>query len=82
MAAYNWHFEVCRLLIRKMVDKNPQNNAGITPLHFAAWSGDLSLAKLLQEESGQEVSWMHYLRFPRMFLEFGFGFFIAYILHT
>ena len=36
IAAQNGHLEVCKLLFKKMEEKNPQNTNGETPLQIAS----------------------------------------------
>ena len=38
---------MCKLLIGKMQEKNPVDNSGWTPLHFAAKSGHGEVCKLI-----------------------------------
>ena len=39
--------DVCRVIIGKIVDKNPANNIGSTPLHYAANNGYLDICRLI-----------------------------------
>ena len=43
------HFDVCRLLIENIQNKNPADKIGWTPLHLAALSGYRELTKLIIE---------------------------------
>ena len=40
---------MCRLMVKKLEDKSPQNNDGQTPLHSAARNGNVELCKVLME---------------------------------
>ena len=69
VAARENHFDVCKLLIRNTTNKNPEDNFGYTPIHEAAIRSYQKLAKLLREESGQDIHWIHYNRYNRLLLE-------------
>ena len=49
LAAENGHLEVCKLIIDKVNDKNPENEDGQTPLHEAAKGGHLEVCRLLMK---------------------------------
>ena len=40
-AAQNGRLDVCKLIIENIVDKNPPNNDGLTPLHRASTKGSV-----------------------------------------
>ena len=40
---------MCRLLVKKIEDKSPQNSDGQTPLHIAARNGNVEFCKVLME---------------------------------
>ena len=42
-AALKGHFEICKLIVDSVEDKNPALSDGDTPLHFAAEQGHLEL---------------------------------------
>ena len=46
-AAAQGHLEVCRLILDKVVNINPSENGGITPLHDAAENGRLDVCRLI-----------------------------------
>ena len=43
------HLDICRLMIEKIVDKNPANNYEWTPLHVTAFNGHLDICRLIIE---------------------------------
>jgi ankyrin repeat protein len=47
VAARHGHAEICRLLIERGANTNPQNPENFTPLHAAAWSGNAEITKML-----------------------------------
>jgi len=46
-AARHGHLDICRLLIERGANTNPQNPDDFTPLHAAAWNGNAEIIKLL-----------------------------------
>ena len=50
MAAFNGHIEICKIIIDKIVDKNPKDNSDWTPLHKAAGNGHVEVCKLILEK--------------------------------
>ena len=53
-AAENGHFEVCKLIIENVRDKNPGDYKGITPLHLAAENGQIELCELILDNSQEK----------------------------
>ena len=51
-AAKEGHFEICKLIIEKVVVKNPSDDNGVTPLHCAAKYDKLEICKLIIENIG------------------------------
>ena len=49
MAAKNGHIEICKIILDKIVDKNPKDNSDWTPLHKAAGNGHVEVCKLILE---------------------------------
>ena len=49
MVAEKGHTEVCNLIVRRLVDKNPSNNNGWTPFHNAARNGHVDVCRLLMK---------------------------------
>jgi hypothetical protein len=43
------HLEMCRLIVEKVEDKNPQDVNGVTPYHIAAGVDDVELCRTLME---------------------------------
>ena len=41
------HFEVCKLILENISEKNPRNNNGDTPLHIAASNGHLEICTFM-----------------------------------
>jgi ankyrin repeat protein len=37
------HFDVCKLILDHIDEKNPENTAGKTPLHYAAWNDNYEI---------------------------------------
>ena len=50
MAAFNGHIEICKIILDKIVDKNPKDNSDWTPLHKAAGNGHVEVCKLILEK--------------------------------
>jgi len=48
-AADNGHFEICRVILDNMEDKNPVDSFGTTPLYLAAMRGHLETYRLILE---------------------------------
>ena len=48
-AALNGHFDICKLIIANLSEKNPSNSSGVTALHWAAKNGHLEVCQLLIE---------------------------------
>ena len=46
IAVQNGHFEICRLIIEKVENKNPTDDYGWTPFHFAARYGFYDICRL------------------------------------
>ena len=46
-AAANDHFEVYRMIMDRVQNKNPASPMRRTPLHWAAWNGNLDICKLI-----------------------------------
>ena len=42
---------ICRLILKYVIEKNPQKEDGVTPLHMAAYFGRLEACKLLIEDA-------------------------------
>ena len=42
---------LCRLILKFAIEKNPQKEDSITPLHIAAYCGHLEVCKILIEEA-------------------------------
>ena len=59
------HFDVCRLLIENIVDKNPADKIGWTPLHLAALSGYRELTKLIIEA----IDYNDFIRISTQYVE-------------
>ena len=49
IAAKNGHFEVCKLFIDNVEDKNPMANF-LSPLHLAAYRGHFEICKMIIDE--------------------------------
>ena len=54
MAAENGHFEICRMIVERVEDKNPSEYNGWTPLHHAARNGHLEICELIIERVEEE----------------------------
>ena len=48
-AAIEGYFEICKLLVLKIEDKNPSDKHGYTPLHVAARHGYLEIYRFIAE---------------------------------
>ena len=49
-AAFKGHLNVCDSIMKELVDKNPAENEGFTPLHFAAQKGHSNVCDLIMKE--------------------------------
>ena len=47
IAAKKGHFNICKLIIENVQNKNPANSIGHTPLHEAAYFGRFDICKLI-----------------------------------
>ena len=54
MSADNGSLEIIKYLLKKLVNKNPRNKKGATPLHFAARNGNFDICLLLIANIGNE----------------------------
>ena len=46
-AANNGHFEICKLIVENVEDKNPAYNSGYTPVDIAAKNGHFDICILI-----------------------------------
>ena len=65
-AAESGRLEICRLIIGRVVTKNPATEKGWTPLHRAALKGHLNICRLIiqglhDKNPGQVTALMHLL---------------------
>ena len=51
LAAQEGHVSICRVILKYVIEKNPQKEDRVTPLHSAACYGRLEACKLLLEEA-------------------------------
>ena len=58
------HLEMCRLIVEKVEDKNPQDINGVTPYHIAAAVNDVELCKILMEHLMDKNPKDHYGQTP------------------
>ena len=49
VAAQDGHVEVCKVIMNNILDQNPGDDKGITPLHEAANYGHLAVCQLIAE---------------------------------
>ena len=56
MAAYKGYFEICKIIIENVEDKNPSRNDGTTPLYMAAQFGHFKICKLIMDNVQVEMS--------------------------
>ena len=54
IAAQEGHLEICKLIVKYLIDKNPKKTDGITPLHSAAFKGQLEVCRFLIEEASEK----------------------------
>ena len=54
-AAEKGHLALCKLFITNTEDKNPEDNLGWTPLHYASENGFLEVCKLIIAENRNTV---------------------------
>ena len=47
MAAKYGYYDMCQLIIDKIEDKNPVDDEGWTPLHYAAERGHMDICKMI-----------------------------------
>jgi ankyrin repeat protein len=47
LAAKKGHLDICELILKNVVDKNPQNNAGKTPLTLASENDHINVCSLI-----------------------------------
>ena len=47
LAAHMGYYDICKLIIANMVDKNPARHDGVTPLYLAAQNGHYKICELL-----------------------------------
>ena len=40
------HFEICKMIVKNVANKNPADNEGITPLHNAAINGHFEIFRM------------------------------------
>ena len=69
LAAQNGHFEVCKIIVEQIEDKDPVDINGDTLLHFAAKNGRLKIYRYLIKngaDSGR-VNNSHQIPFDLMF---------------
>ena len=64
MAAKNGHIEICKIILEKIVDKNPKDNSDWTPLHKAAGNGHVEVCKLILEKVADKNPHAHNGRTP------------------
>ena len=48
LAAENGHFEICRMIMDSVEDKNPADQWGTTPWHEAERNGHYDICKLIE----------------------------------
>jgi ankyrin repeat protein len=58
------HLEMCKLIIEKVEDKNPQDINGVTPYHIAAAVDDVKLCRILMENLIDKNPKDHYNQTP------------------
>ena len=58
------HLEVCELLLENVVDKNPKDNNGNTPLHLAAQNGQFALCELILKNADEKNPKSNYGKTP------------------
>ena len=55
MAAFKGYFEICKLILENVDDKNPSRNDGTTPLYMAAQFGHYKISAFFK--SRNNYSW-------------------------
>ena len=46
--------DICKLIVKYLIDKNPRKHDGVTPLHSAAREGQLDVCRFLIEEASEK----------------------------
>ena len=69
LAVQNGHFEVCKIIVEQIEDKDPVDINGDTPLHIAAKNGRFKIYRYLIKNGAnkRKVNNSHEILFDSMF---------------